>query len=335
MTYLENLTKEPWRHDLFDVLRAIERSFAERPRIGHSVAPREDVVTLGQDPFLEFPASNLAEVRPLGNRRYFISVRFLGFLGPQGALPLATTEEALQWFDSRDDSFARFLDIFNNRFIQLFFRAWADARPIAQHDRPRQDRFETYLGTAIGIGSSAHRNADTIPDAVKLHYAGLLAGGVKSPSRLRSLILGVFGIEVEVEPYVGQWLDIEPDDQMRFGGGFMRVGADTMLGAKIYSVQDKIRLRLKAEDLATYEKFLPGGAWCRRLADLVFFYLGHEVDYDIELTLPANKVPPMRIGESGRLGWTGWMDPDLTVPDDVVRADARFHLESRRHAGAL
>jgi type VI secretion system protein ImpH len=303
VTYLENLTKEPWRHDLFDVLRAIERSFVERPRIGHSVAPREDVVTLGQDPFLEFPASNLAEVRPLGNRRYFISVRFL--------------------------------DIFNNRFIQLFFRAWADARPIAQHDRPRQDRFATYLGTAIGIGSSAHRNTDTIPDPVKLHYAGLLAGGVKSPSRLRSLILGVFGIEVEVEPYVGQWLDIEPDDQMRFGGGFMRVGADTMLGAKIYSVQDKIRLRLKAEDLATYEKFLPGGAWCRRLADLVFFYLGHEVDYDIELTLPANKVPPMRIGESGRLGWTGWMDPDLTVPDDVVRADARFHLESRRHAGAL
>ena len=38
----------------------------------------------------------------------------------------------------RDDAFPRFLDILNHRFLQLFFRAWADARPVAQHDRPRR-----------------------------------------------------------------------------------------------------------------------------------------------------------------------------------------------------
>ena len=68
--------------------------------------------------------------------RLRILVKFLGLLGPQGALPLATTEESLTWWLMRDDAFPRFLDLINGRFLQLFFRAWSDARPIAQHDRP-------------------------------------------------------------------------------------------------------------------------------------------------------------------------------------------------------
>lgn len=335
MPAFDDLVAEPWRHDLYDLLRLLERSAPMRPRIGLSKTPAEDIVVLGQDPFMAFPASNVVEFRRLERSRYFASVRFLGFLGPQGALPIAITEEVLQWFESRDDAYPRFLDIFGNRFRQLFFRVWSDARPIAQHDRPHDDRFRDYLGASIGIGSEPYRDSDIIPDAIKLSYAGLLAGAVKSPSRLHSLILGVFGIELEIDQFVGQWFEVEAEDQMRFGGGFMRIGTDAMLGARVYSVQDKIRLRLQAKDLATYEKFLPGGKFCKPLADLVFFYIGHEVDYDIELTIPANKVPPMKLGEAGRLGWTGWMDPDLTVPDDVVRADARFHLESRRETGAL
>ena len=68
----------------------------------------------------------------------------------------------------RDDAFPRFLDLFNHRFLQLFFRAWADARPIAQHDRPEDDRFVAYIGSMIGIGSQPYRDLDTVPDVAKL-----------------------------------------------------------------------------------------------------------------------------------------------------------------------
>ena len=70
-------------------------------------------------------------------------------------MPLTTTDESLGWLLMRDDSFARFLDLFNNRFLQLFFRAWSDARPIAQHDRPNEDRFIGFIGSFIGIGINA------------------------------------------------------------------------------------------------------------------------------------------------------------------------------------
>ena len=87
---------------------------------------------LGQDPFLDFPASNLSKVEALPDGRLRIIVKFLGLMGPQGALPLATTEEALGWHLMLDDGFPRFLDLINHRFLQLFFRAWADC----PSDRP-------------------------------------------------------------------------------------------------------------------------------------------------------------------------------------------------------
>ena len=103
------------------------------------------------------------------------------------------------WSNGRDPSFARFTDIFSNRFLQLFFRAWADARPIAQHDRPDRDRFFRYVGAFAGIGVDSLAERDSLPDISKLPFAGLVSSGVKSASRLRQLVRGVFNVDADVE----------------------------------------------------------------------------------------------------------------------------------------
>ena len=172
MTFLRNLEAEPWRFDYFAVLRHLERTHKDSPRISDSAARREEYVQFGQDPYMDFPASNLARVMQGDDQPLRVFVKYLGLLGPQGALPLATTEEAYHYLLAQDDAFARFLDIFNNRFIQLFFRAWADSRPIVQHDRPDADRFVAYIGSAIGVGSKPYQKLDSVPDAVKLGFAG-------------------------------------------------------------------------------------------------------------------------------------------------------------------
>lgn len=123
---LSDLEQEPWRFDFFAVLRQLERTHPERPRIGDAASLREDYALLGQDPFMDFPASTLSKFERLEDGRMRILTKFLGLLGPQGALPLATTEETYAWWLMKDDAFPRFLDIINHRFLQLFFRAWAE-----------------------------------------------------------------------------------------------------------------------------------------------------------------------------------------------------------------
>jgi type VI secretion system protein ImpH len=332
MTYLHNAEREPWRFDFFALMRRLERSFPERPRIGDSATRRDEFVLLGEDPFLDFPASNISKVERDEQGRIRLMVRFLGLLGPQGALPLATTEEAYGWSLQRDDAFPRFLDILNHRFLQLFFRAWADARPIGQVERPETDRFLAYLGSFAGIGSPPFRQLDSVPDAQKLAFAGLVAPQAKSASRLQSLLGGLFDVEVEVDQFVGSWLVFEESERTRLGTSHAGLGVDALLGASVFSVQDKFRVRIFAKDLATYERFLPTGDRCEPLADAVFFYTGEQLDWDVELAIRAGAVQPVRLGRSGQLGYTSWVAPGWSTSDRTLRCDARFHPAERlRH----
>ena len=329
MTRLGDMQEEPWRFDFLGAMRLIERSHPEQPRIGEGGAMADEAVRLGQDPFMAFPASNLSKVELLPGGQLRVLVKFLGLLGPQGALPLATTEETLGWQISYDDdAFPRFADLFNNRFLQLFFRAWADARPIAQHDRPDRDRFKTYIGAMVGIGTDALQDLDTVPDAGKLNFAGIAACQTKSASRLRNMIRGLFGVQVEIDEFVGSRLALEAGEQTRLGDRNARLGDDVILGGSCFSVEDKFRVRIYVRDLAQYIRFLPTGDRCEPLADLVFYYIGEALDWEVELALPTADVAPMRLGSFGQIGWTTWLAPNWASTDSY-RCDARFHPASR------
>jgi type VI secretion system protein ImpH len=324
----EDMKAEPWRFDFFALMRRLERMHPDLPRIGDSSTRREEYVALGQDPYLEFPASNVSRIEGADSGPARVLVKFLGLLGPQGALPLVTTEETLGWLLMRDDAFPRFLDLFNHRFLQLFFRAWADSRPVAQHDRPEADRFIAYIGSMIGIGSPLYRNLDSLPDAAKLAFAGLVAPQAKCASRLRGFIAGLFGVKVEIDEFVGSWLAIEPRDRTALGCAHSRLGIDALVGASVFSVQDKIRIRIYVESMAQYVRFLPTGALCEPLADAVFFYNGDQLAWEVELAIPAGAVEPVRLGKFGQLGWTSWMSPNWTAKE-TYRRDARFHPADR------
>jgi type VI secretion system protein ImpH len=329
LTFASDLEKEPWRFDFYATLRRIERTFSDRPRIGDSAARREDYVALGEDPYLDFPASTLNKVDRDAQGRIRVLVKFLGLLGPQGALPLATTEESFAWLLARDDAFPRFLDLLNHRFLQLFFRAWADARPIAQHERPDADRFETYLGSTIGIGSALYRNLDFVADLEKLEFAGLLGAKAKSASRLKSFLSGLFGVNCEIDQFVGSRLVFEKSERSFLGRSFSGLGVDMLLGGTVFSLEDKVRVRIFAKDLPQYCRFLPSGDFSQPLADAVFFYIGEELDWDVELAIPVAAVEALRLGRFGQLGWTSWVAPRRIADDPGLRRDARFHPGQR------
>ena len=271
VSHREALRADPTQFDFFTVMREFERSaghaadpaVARKPRIGHSSVAAEEVIRLGQDPFLEFPASTVVDYRDGADGVPKLKARFLGFFGPQGALPITTTVEALQWSSQRDESFEDFTNIIANRFLQLFFRAWADARPIVQADRPADDRFFRYVGALSGAGTEAYADRDTMPDIAKVSFAGLTGSGIKSAVRLLQLIESVLKVDVEIVERVGSWLVFEPSDQMALGTARSGLGVDAALGVRAYSINDKIRIRIKTRSLRAVSAAAPVGRSCR------------------------------------------------------------------------
>ncbi len=326
---LDALAREPWRFDFFEVLRWFEREHHSKPRIGDSAARDEEILLLGQDPFVEFPASNITRFERDERGRYHLYTRFLGMLGPQGALPLHTTLEAKFFQDSGDPAFTEFLNLFNHRFLQLFFRAWSDARPVGQHDRAGDDHFANYLGSAVGIGSAPYQNRDSVSDLAKLALAGLLGPAVRSASRVESMLEHVFGVSAEVRQMIGTWQKLEQSDRTSLGGLNAALGQDSLIGASVYTVQDKFQIRIKVKDLAQFEQFLPGGANFAPIVDLIYFYVGDLLEYEVRLLLPAPQAKPAQLGSFGRLGWTTWMRGDAWPADSELLEDCAFHPAER------
>ena len=253
----------------------------------------------------------------------------MGLLGPQGALPLATTEEAYHYVLANDDAFPRFLDIFNHRFLQLFFRAWANSRPIAQHDRPKHDRFFAYIGSAIGIGSEPYRNLDSIPDAAKLGFAGLL-GRRRNPHRVSpARICGLFEVKAEVDEFVGTRLMLDARGIYHSGQAPQRAwrGRDARPRRLQRAGQDQDP-HLHAQTSRSTFDFCPAAISASRSRISCIFYNGAQLDWDAELAIPSGAVEPIRLGQFGQLGWTTWMAPDWTTTEEY-RRDARFHPAER------
>lgn len=311
------------------LLRRLEREAGMRPRIGRSVRRGQDIADIGQDPQLAFPAEELRDGGGDGPRPR-IRAQFMGFFGPQGALPLNTTEEVLRWQHEGEDGFVRFTDILSARFYQLFFRAWSDAHAISQHDRPDEDRFGTYVAAVAGIGSPAFQDHDSFPDIARRPLVPIFGGRVRSAVRLRQMLASYFGYRVDIQEHLPCWLEFEADDMRGLGQGGA-VGLDVYLGARLQSVNEKICIRVDLPDTEAYRSFLPGQPRHLRLADLVFWYLGKCVEVDLALSLPPDAIPPARLGGDAAIGWLAAMRPEgIPRVSDYIEV-ARFALS--RDAG--
>jgi type VI secretion system protein ImpH len=98
------------------------------------------------------------------------------------------------------------------------------------------------------------------------------------------------------------------------------------MGARLWDRAQSFRLALGPLTLADYERFLPGGVALRRLKALVRNYLGDELDWDVNLILDKNAVPPFPLGGPAKLGTTTWLSgpvPTKDPADLVLRPAAR------------
>ena len=327
VSFLSALEREPYRYDFYQVMRRLECAHPDLPRWGTALRPRDEPVRLGQDPELTFAPASLASFTPGGSeRRARLAVRLFGLFGPNGPLPLHLTEYARErLLHAGDRTFARFVDMLSHRFVALFYRAWAQSQPTVAADRPGEDRFRAFIGAFIGLMPPAFRDRDTVPDAAKLAAAGTLAPQVRNADGLRALLAEYFRVPVRLREFIGHWLDLARSDQSALAASHARLGQGAVLGRKVYDRQCGFRIELGPLSRSLYESFLPTGDLLRPLIDWVRNYVGFEYAWDLRLSLAADQVPGVMLGEAGRLGWTTWLGlrpPGKPADELVLDAEA-------------
>jgi type VI secretion system protein ImpH len=161
-----------------------------------------------------------------------------------------------------------------------------------------------------------------MPDLAKLHYAGHLACQVRHADGLSSILADFLRLPVVVEEFVGHWLRLPESCCWRLGRSPATgtLGVSTTAGSRVWDRQNKFRIRIGPVGLRDYERLLPGGGSLARVVAVVRNYVGDQLTWDLNLVLRRGEVPRLRLGGSGRLGWTTWVasGPPARDGDDLL-----------------
>lgn len=356
VAFLEALSEAPFRFDFYQTLRRLECLYDEHPRWGEAKRPEQERVRFGQDPDLSFAPAALDACEVVEGRLPRLSVRLFGLLGPNGPLPLHLTEYTRErWLNAGDPTLVRFLDAFQHRFIEFFYRAWAQAQPHVNRDRPNDDRFARYVGAFFGTTPGAFHHRDRVPDAAKLFHVGSLIRQVRNADGLAAILGDYFQVAVRIESFVGHWMQLGPGERTHLGREGAALGAGAVAGARVWDRQHKFRVHLGPLTLEQYRRFLPEpkverlggfghvdgssddvgsssedgegaivsarsvryGDRCAlsQLVDWIRMYLSFELEWDVCLWLATPEVPPLRLGARAQLGWTSWLGRRTAAAD--------------------
>jgi len=306
------LAKDPTKFGFFHVMRLLENAYKDKARFGESQRPSDEPpIRFGQEISLTFESSTLSSFAQRKNGLMpVLKQRFIGLFGNNGPMPIHLTELIRDRIHfNRDHTLAGFVDMFHHRMISLFYRAWANNEPTVSFDRPKTDRFSSYIGSLSGLGSPTLRDRDAMPDVAKFYYTGLLATQNKSAESLSALLADYFRLQVRIEQFVGEWLQIQTEDLTRLGETPRtgELGISAILGSQVWGCQHKFRVHFGPLDLKQYMSLLPSGYRLEQLIAVVRNYIGDELSWDVNLKLKKDQVPMARLGESTHLGWTSWL----------------------------
>ena len=145
---------------------------------------------------------------------------------------------------------------------------------------------------------------------------------------MMAMLADYFKIEVEVEEFVGQWLELPQGSRWRLGETpeTGTLGLNTTVGASIWERQRKFRIAMGPMSMNDYKRMLPDENSLDRLTALVRNYVGDEMMWDVKLVLDKEAVPPLVLGGKGQLGRTTWVvgrtfenDADDLILDPLAR----------------
>jgi len=328
----QRLFEHPYEFDFFQAVRLLHLLLADRGGVGNIEPPDEEPVRFKTRQSLAFQASSIYSLSADEDPPR-MTIAFMGLTGIQGVLPHHYTEHILERAQARDFAMAEFFDLFNHRIVSLFYRAWEKHQMPIRYQlaaaKGQTDAFTQYLFDWIGMGTSNLRGRLAVKDEGLLRYSGLLGQRPASAISLAAIVRDHFGVSVEIQEFVGSWYWLSDEDQSDLTGqrSNNQLGEGALAGDAVWDPQARFRVRLGPLSLVDFLSFLPDGQAIEELRDLLRFYVGPVLQFEIQLILRASEVPWSRLGDETpagpRLGWFGWVKTGEFSED---AADAVFAM---------
>jgi type VI secretion system protein ImpH len=250
---------------------------------------------------LSFPPNQIENVSGDGDDIVRITPAFMGMLGSHGALPLHYSDRINRHEKTSSDGGPRaFLDMLSHRALGMFYQAWAKHRPECMVSTDGGDEFLAMLTALSGAGASS----EVLDHETPACYAMQIRSRAVSAPLVAGMYAEYFNVPFLVDQLIGEWQQLPEPDQAALGVANVDLGAGVMLGARIYSCDARVRLRIGPMDRQRHESFLPGRSAATHLAALLALHCGAGMTYEVHLIQRAEELHGASLDAGGdvRLG---------------------------------
>ncbi|MBN8588010.1 MAG: type VI secretion system baseplate subunit TssG [Rhodothermia bacterium] len=310
---MERMLEEPHQFDFFQAVMLLERQYGDLKRTDVYTDNEAHPVFMQPHTGLVFPPSDIKNIQLVKHNaleKPVVTVTFMGLYGIASPLPVYFYDEI-----ATDQAYTiplkSFLDFFNHRLYQHFYRAWKKYQPSLQAQNEHVDRHAERFYALAGIGLPEERSGQFFSPLRLAAFAGRLSSPTRNAEGLRAILEAFFdNTQARIQENIPRWVELRDRPIMsRKSRNGMVLGSNITLGKKLFDISGKFRIHLQIQSMELYLGLLPGGQYEEKFRYLVGLYAPDGLSYDLQLEIPASLLPRQKLGKEKpmRLGLTGML----------------------------
>lgn len=317
---VKRLFKHPYEFSFFQAVRLFQKLLPDRAEIGTTVSPKEDPILFTSRYSYSLPSSDIYRVH-VSDETPTIEVNFWNIAGPHGPLPTPMSEKVEERNREGDFALKDFLDIFNHRLLCVYYRV-AQKYSLVLSPKPILDTPAGQMMCAIAGVDSKRDAYASVSTPVLMQYAGIMWQRPRSAAGLEQILSDYFQVPVNVEQFVGSWVDINRRQRSFMGikrGRNHKLGRTTFLGKRFWQSGHHFVVHLGPLTAEQFHMFVPTGKGYVEMCDMIRFYAPVELSFQLKMTLKEGETL-VGLGfdnqpKENRLGWTAVLSK---TPEDYV-----------------
>jgi len=304
--------------DFFELVRLLELSMPDyHPEQDPS---SRNKLCFGQVPHLNFPETAMAGIEGNSAGQILLRVYFFGLLGGNGPMSLTISSYVRQRsVNNYDHTTERFLDIINDHFLKLYYRAWAKQRAIVCADDPENDSIKAILSGLSGAPAILNEGGWRRQTGAMIASAFAYSSFRRGHDGLQMALSRFFNILVQLETRILCPCNIPKECRFHLGEKHTSVlGTNMQIGRKVLCLSRMIRFIIGPISFEQYQKMVPGTSAFQHFRSLVALYLNRPMKYEIVFKLKSSTIPEIRMNSGtnpGRSFWLGKVpvDPNICI----------------------
>ncbi len=349
---IKALIEEPRRFDFFQAVRLLEldlvlkesepdSSFKDyKYPVSKSTMAAQERIKFANNYELTFQTSEIKSIniREVENDNsspiYQLVCNFMGLAGSGGVMPYQFSELILKRIKLKDRTLSRFMDLINHRTISLFYQAWTKYRlPISwersqlfDKSKDKTCQFDHILHSIMGLETKELDFKFLDKNTIK-GYAGILSQANRNAINLENLLRDYYQFPVKLIQFVLERSHLEDECLTKIGTSNTtmsnnQLSAGAFLGSLCWMTQNKFRVVISLNSHADMIAFSPSSNKLRGLVELIVFYVGIEMTFDIVFAIQGKKLPGLQLIEKSKyrptLGWNSYLKPTNKIKQQEI-----------------